>query len=130
MIFLCVTETIFFLIAQYRIITTMSQVKQVPVSIMHVVLSVLRSACYISAVLLHYLTSGEVQLRLNAVIKDLVRRPVFVPYAISVFIYQAPNIMILVLLSDITRIREIAEYYTLKGSSKDRESTGISTNIL
>ncbi|KAI9326417.1 hypothetical protein DFJ73DRAFT_866164 [Zopfochytrium polystomum] len=59
MIFLCVTETIFFLIAQYRIITTMSQVKQVPVSIMHVVLSVLRSACYISAVLLNYLTSGQ-----------------------------------------------------------------------
>ncbi|KAI9339503.1 hypothetical protein DFJ73DRAFT_846300 [Zopfochytrium polystomum] len=102
MVFLSCADSIFYAISQYRIVTTMSRVHNAPVSVAHIVVPVLRSACYISAVLLNFLTIGQY----------------FFPMFSGVFIFQTPNIMILVLLSDITRIRDVTEYYNSQGRNE------------
>ncbi|KAI9309816.1 hypothetical protein DFJ73DRAFT_805087 [Zopfochytrium polystomum] len=102
-VYVSAVETVFFLISQYKIITTLTELSKVEVSFFHVAKMILRSACYISAVIMLFCTSGQFF------------------YSVStgvIFIYQAPTLMVLILLSDSVSVRELVAHYSYGSSGK------------
>ncbi|KAI9364025.1 hypothetical protein DFJ73DRAFT_810684, partial [Zopfochytrium polystomum] len=58
-VYVSVVETIFYLISQYKIITTLTELSSIKVSFVDVLKMILRSACYIAAVIMLFCSSGQ-----------------------------------------------------------------------
>ncbi|KAI9360078.1 hypothetical protein DFJ73DRAFT_96373 [Zopfochytrium polystomum] len=102
MVFVSTIDSLFFFMAQYKIITTLRDVSNTPVSALHVVRMILRSVCYSSAVVMEFVTLGQY----------------FYPVGTAwPFVYQSQNLMIMVLLSDSHYVTQIVAYYSNSGRS-------------
>ncbi|KAI9355664.1 hypothetical protein DFJ73DRAFT_824640 [Zopfochytrium polystomum] len=96
MIYQSIAETVAFVLSQYTIITSLSMIQKFPLPWWLIVQAFLRSACFVSSVIMKYLSLGGY---------------FFPGETAGPYIFQAGNLMILVMLSDSARIREIIEYF-------------------
>ncbi|KAI9318292.1 hypothetical protein DFJ73DRAFT_879646 [Zopfochytrium polystomum] len=134
MIFVCGVDSCFFVLAQYKIITTLREVSNTPVSALHVVKMLLRTMCYSSAVIMEFsFARGEIlllkyisfaigQYFYNIGTGKEKRSGVIGLLEEGSFVYQAQNLMITVLLADSHHVTQIVKYYSV--SSSQRSGTG------
>ncbi|KAI9364922.1 hypothetical protein DFJ73DRAFT_756076 [Zopfochytrium polystomum] len=59
MCFVASVDSVFFVLAQYKIITTLRQVSNTPVSPLHIAKTALRILCYTSAVVMEFISLGQ-----------------------------------------------------------------------
>ncbi|KAI9365949.1 hypothetical protein DFJ73DRAFT_152228 [Zopfochytrium polystomum] len=105
-IFDLVIETSFFILGQYKIVSSLGR-RSLP---RHITRVVIRCICFTTALLLQYFALFGYISPGNG--------------ATSLFLYQGPSLMLLVLLSDSLLIRDIVEQCTEKATMP----TGISTS--
>ncbi|KAI9360079.1 hypothetical protein DFJ73DRAFT_816578 [Zopfochytrium polystomum] len=108
MVFVSTVDSFFFFLTQYKIISTLREVSNTPVSVWHVVKMILRSLCYSSAVVMEFISLGQYFFTVGTAWS---------------FVYQAQNLMIMVLLSDSHYVTQIVAYYC---SGKGKGTSGLS----
>ncbi|KAI9326414.1 hypothetical protein DFJ73DRAFT_866161, partial [Zopfochytrium polystomum] len=113
MIYQSIAKTVAFVLSHYTIITSLAMIQTFPVLWWLSVQVFLHSVCFVSSVILKYLSLGGY---------------FFHGETAGPYIFQAGNLMILVMLSDSARIREIIEYF--ESRSRGGVPSELSTKIV
>ncbi|KAI9335832.1 hypothetical protein DFJ73DRAFT_851278 [Zopfochytrium polystomum] len=106
-VYVSTVDTLFFTLSQVRIISSWKQMNKVEVGIVHYIDAILRCACYSGSVFLFFMTASGL----------------FFPASQGwIYMYIAPSLMCIVLLTDSDRVRKLID--TLQGKSTGTKTSG------